>query len=73
MKLKIQSKCHNCNCVKMKPKDSIWNFSNALYDKKNTSVRCLDCNAEVSAKLLRLMISTLGRDEEVHFFLVSSI
>ena len=41
--------------------------------KKNTSVtsRCLDCNAEVSAKLLRLMISTLGRDEEVHFFLVS--
>ena len=38
---------------------------------KNTSVRCLDCNAEVSAKLLRLMISTLGRDEEVQFFLVS--
>ena len=36
---------------------------------KNTSVRCLDCNAEVSAKLLRLMISTLGRDEEVQFFL----
>ena len=55
----------------MKPKDPIWNFYNALYDKKNTSVRCLDCNAEVHAKLLRLVISTLGRDEEVHFFLVS--
>ena len=54
----------------MKPKDPIWNFYNALYDK-NTSVRCLDCNAEVRAKLLRLMISTLGRDEEVQFFLVS--
>ena len=53
----------------MKPKDPIWNFYNALYDKKNISVRCLDCNAEVSAKLLRLMFSTLGRDEEVHFFL----
>ena len=41
--------------------------------KKNTSVRCLDCNAEVrlSAKLLRLMINTLGRDEEFHFILVS--
>ena len=35
---------------------------------KNTSVRCLDCNAEVSTKLLRLMTSTLGRDEEVQFF-----
>ena len=39
--------------------------------KKNTSFRCLDCNAEVCAKLLKLMISTLGGDEEVHFFLVS--
>ena len=38
-----------------------------LMIKKNTSVRCLDCNAEVSAKLLRLMISTHGRDEIVHF------
>ena len=28
-----------------------------LMIKKNTSVRCLDCNAEVSAKLLRLMIT----------------
>ena len=51
----------------MKPKDPIWNFYSALNDKKNTSVRCLDCSAEVSAKLLRLMISTFGRDEIVHF------
>ena len=37
---------------------------------KNTSVRCLGCNADVtcSAKVLSLMMSTLGRDETVHFF-----
>ena len=37
---------------------------------KNTSVRCLDCNAEVicSAKVLSLMMSTLGRDETGHYF-----
>ena len=36
----------------------------------NTSVRCLDCDAEVtcSAKVLSLMMSTLGRDETVLFF-----
>ena len=54
----------------MKLKDPIWNFFNTLNDKKNkTSVRCLDCNAEVSAKVLRLMMSTLGRNETVHIFL----
>ena len=54
----------------MKPKDPIWNFYNTLNDKKNkkTSVRCQDCNAEVSAKVLKLMMNTLGRDETVHFF-----
>ena len=55
----------------MKPKDPIWNFYSALDDEKKTVVRCLDCNAEVSAKVLRLkshMMSTLGRDETVHFF-----
>ena len=61
----------------MKPKDPIWNFYKTLKDKKNkktkktTSVRCLDCKAEVSAKVLRLMMSTLGRDETVHFSLFS--
>ena len=59
----------------MKPKDPIWNFYKTLNDKKKkkkkTSVRCLDCKAEVSAKVLRLMMSTLGRDETVHFFLFS--
>ena len=37
---------------------------------KNTSVRCLGCNADVthSAKVLSLMMSTLGRDETVLFF-----
>ena len=56
----------------MKSKDPIWNFYSALNDqKKILSVRCLDCNAEVSAKVLRLMISTHGRDEIVHFFLFS--
>ena len=38
----------------MKPKDPVWNFYSALDDEKKTSVRCLDCNAEVSAKFLRL-------------------
>ena len=68
-------KSHKSNCVKMKPKDPIWNFYHTLNDKKKkkttTSVRSLDCNAEVSAKVLRLMMSTLGRDETVHFFLFS--
>ena len=50
----------------MKPKDPIWNFYHTLI--KKPSVRCLDCYAEVSAKVLRLMISTLGRDETVYFF-----
>ena len=51
----------------MKPKDPIWNFYNTMM-KKTTSVRCLDCNADVSAIVLRLIMSTLGRDETVHFF-----
>ena len=34
---------------------------------KSTSIRCLDCNAEVSAEMLRLMKSTFGRDEQVFF------
>ena len=34
----------------MKPKDPVWNFYSALDD----DFRCLDCNAEVSAKVLRL-------------------
>ena len=78
--------CHKCTCVKMKPKDPIWNLYYSLNDKKKkkkiiiiikqikkTNVRCLDCNAEVSAKVLRLMMSTLGRDKtvRVHFFLFS--
>ena len=37
----------------MKPKDPVWLFYSALDGEKN-SVRCLDCNAEVSAKVLRL-------------------
>ena len=37
----------------MKPKDHVWNFYSALVDEKKT-IRCLDCNAEVSAKVLRL-------------------
>ena len=41
------------------------------YWMKKTSVRSLDCNAEVSAKVLRLMMSTLRRDETVHFFFFS--
>ena len=35
----------------MKPKDPIWNFLSVLTEEKKTSVRCLDCNAEVSAKV----------------------
>ena len=53
----------------MKPKDPKWNFYSALNDK-STSIRCLDYNAEVSAKMLRLMKSTFGRDEQF-FFLFS--
>ena len=37
----------------MKPKDPVWNFYSALDDEKKT-IRCLDCNAEVGAKVLRL-------------------
>ena len=37
----------------MKPKDTVWNFYSALDDEKKT-IRCMDCNAEVSAKVLRL-------------------
>ena len=54
----------------MKAKDPIWNFYNTQNDKKK-SVRSIDCNAEASAKVLRLMMSTLGRDETVHCFLFS--
>ena len=55
----------------MKTKDPIWNFYNTMIkknNKKKTSVRCLDCNAEVSAIVLRLIMNTLGRDETIHFF-----
>ena len=40
---------------------------------KNTSVRCLGCNADMtrSAKVLTLMMSTLGKDETVLFFFSS--
>ena len=41
------------------------------YPDIKTSVGCLDCNAEVSAKVLRLMISTHGREETVHIFFFS--
>ena len=56
----------------MKPKDPIWNFFYTLNDKnttttKITNVKCLDCNAEVSAKVLRLMMCTIGRDGIVSF------
>ena len=37
----------------MKHKDPVWNFYSALDHEKKT-IRCLDCNAEVSAKVLRL-------------------
>ena len=40
----------------MTPKEPIWNFYRALNDKKKTSVSCLDCNAEVSATVLRLKL-----------------
>ena len=58
----------------MKHTYPIWNFYSALNDeKKYTSIRCLDCNAEVCAKVLRLMMSILDRDETVLFFLFSLI
>ena len=37
----------------MKPKDPVWSFYSALDDEKKT-IWCLDCYAEVSAKVLRL-------------------
>ena len=52
----------------MKPKDPISNFYNALNDEKNISFWCLDCNAEVSVKVLKLMMSAHGRDETLHLF-----
>ena len=38
----------------MKPKDPVWNFYSVLDDEKKKTIRCLDCNAKVSAKVLRL-------------------
>ena len=55
----------------MKTIDPIWNFYNTMIKKQNkkkTSIRCRDCNVEVIAIVLRLIMSTLGRDETVHFF-----
>ena len=34
---------------------------------KKSSFKFLDCSAEVSAKVLRLMMCTLGRDEAVNY------
>ena len=57
------------NCVKMILKGLYGTFIVPLM-MRNTSIRCLGCNADVtcSAKVLSLMMSTLGRDETVHFF-----
>ena len=62
------------NCVKMILK-GLYGTSIVPLMMKNTSVRCLGCNADVtcSAKVLSLMMSTLGRDETVHSFFFSSI
>ena len=60
------------NCVKMILK-GLYGTSIVPLMMKNTSVRFLGCNADVtcSAKVLSLMMSTLGRDETVHFFFSS--
>ena len=34
-----------------------------LMMKTNSSIRCLDCKAEVSVIVLKLMLSNLGRDK----------
>ena len=38
----------------MKPKDPTWNFYTLLEDDEKISARCKYCNAEISAKVLRL-------------------
>ena len=37
----------------MEQKDPVWLFYSAFDDARKTSVRCMDCNAELSAKVLR--------------------
>ena len=37
----------------MEQKNPVWLFYSAFDDVRKTSVRCMDCNAELSAKVLR--------------------
>ena len=37
----------------MEQKDPVWLFYSAFDDARKTSVRCMDCSAELSAKVLR--------------------
>ena len=62
------------NCVKRNLK-GLYGTSIVPLMMKNTSVRCLGCNAEVtcSAKVLSLMMSTLGRDKPSIFFILFSL
>ena len=54
----------------MKPKDPIWNFYNTLNDKKTTTQKLVLGALTVKKKLVsRLMMSILGRDEMLNFFL----
>ena len=57
--------------MKMKPKDPIWNFYNTLNDKKKNKKKKLVLGALIVMQklVLRLMMSTLGRDETLIFFL----
>ena len=57
--------------MKMNPKDPIWNFYNTLNDKKTTTTQKLVLGALTVMKklVLRLMMSILGRDEMLNFFL----
>ena len=39
--------------LKIEQKKTVWLFYSAFDEARKTSVRCMDCNAELSARVLR--------------------
>ena len=64
---------NNCYCLKMMKKDPVrlycYSILPLMIIKRLYILRCLDCNAEVSAKVK----SALGRDVTVFFFFCQKI
>jgi hypothetical protein len=54
LSFKLILKASLINYTTMKPKDPIWNFYQIDEDSNKLTTRCKDCNATVSAKVLRM-------------------